>query len=57
LELFIKIEMALIPIILNEFKVEVKIRVVVFVGNKVKLDLNVGFTTPMMIRVGCDSWI
>jgi hypothetical protein len=26
-------------------------------GNMVKLYLNVGFKSPMMIRVGCDSWI
>jgi hypothetical protein len=36
---------------------KVKIRVVVFVGNEIKLNLNVEFTTPMMIRFGCDSWI
>jgi hypothetical protein len=50
-------EMVLTPIILNKFKVKVKKRVIVFVGNKVKLNLNVEFITFMMIRFGCDSWI
>jgi hypothetical protein len=47
LELFTKIIIALTSTILYEFKVKVKIRVVVFVGNKVRLNLNVEFTTHM----------
>jgi hypothetical protein len=47
LELFIKIEMALTPITLNSFKIKVKIRVMIFVRNKVKPRLSVIFRTHM----------
>jgi hypothetical protein len=43
--------------VLKEFRIKVKIRVRVFVGNKVKVKLNVTFGISMMIKVGCENEI
>jgi hypothetical protein len=44
-------------IVLKEFVVKVKIKVTVFVGNKVKVKLNIIFRISMMIMDRCESRI
>jgi hypothetical protein len=46
--LFIEIEMEVASIILSEFKVKTKIRVMIFVRNRETFNLNLDFTTPYM---------